>query len=146
MRTKIVYHKHSIRNVYLFIYFTCFHLFIFYISLNQINVVYFFRRISLFFISHRHFISSSHLVVISSRCHLASLSQDELIKFRVRQCIRQKDNRLKNFSQDDTSQNSIRQNNISQKSLSQKSLSQKRQKNINQKSEQSNHHRNQKDR
>ncbi len=65
MRTKIVYHKHSTRNVYLFIYLTCFHSLIFYISLNQINVVYLFRRISLSFISHRHLISlSSHLVVI----------------------------------------------------------------------------------
>ncbi len=74
MRAKIVYHKHSTRNVYLFIYLTCFHALIFYISLNQINVVYLFRRISLFFISHRHLTSSSHLVVISSRCHLISLS------------------------------------------------------------------------
>ncbi len=69
MRAKIVYHKHSTRNVYLFTYFTCFHSFIFYISLNQINVVFFFV-VSRFFlshivISHRHFISlSSYLVVI----------------------------------------------------------------------------------
>jgi hypothetical protein len=141
MRAKIVYHKHSTRNVYLFIYLTCFHSLIFYISLDQTSVVYFFRRISFSFISHRHPTSSSHLVVISSRCHLislsshlvvissrchlASLSQDEFIKFRARQCIRQKDNKLKNFNQDDTSQNSIRQD-----SISQKSLSQKRQKNI----------------
>ncbi len=98
-------------------------------------------------ISHRHLISlSSHLVVISFRCHFASLSQNELIKFRVRQCIRQKDNRFKNFSQNDTSQSSIRQDNISQKSLSQKSLNQKRQKSINHKNEQSNHHRNQRNR
>ncbi len=74
MRAKIVYHKHSTRNVYLFTYLTCFHSLIFYISLDQTSVVYFFRRISLSFISHRHLTSSSHLVVISSRCHLTSLS------------------------------------------------------------------------
>ncbi len=74
MRTKIVYHKHSIRNVYLFIYFTCFHSLIFYISLNQTNVVFFFRRISFSFISHRHFTSSFHFVIISSCCHFISLS------------------------------------------------------------------------
>ncbi len=73
MRTKIVYHKHLTRNIYLFTYFTCFHSFIFYISLNQINVVYFFRRILFSFISHDHFTSSFH-IVISSRCHLMSLS------------------------------------------------------------------------
>ncbi len=76
MRAKIVYHKHSTRNVYLFTFFTCFHSLIFYISWDQINVVYLFRRISLSFISSRcHLISLSfHLVVISSRCHLISLS------------------------------------------------------------------------
>ncbi len=85
MRTKIIYHKHLIRNVYLSIYFTCFHSLIFYISLNQLNVVYFFRRISFFdftssfhliiILSRYHFISLLfHLIVISSRCHFISLS------------------------------------------------------------------------
>ncbi len=139
MRTKIIYHKHLTRNVYLFIYFTCFHLFIFYISWNQTNVVYFFRRISLFFILHRHFISlSSHPVVISSRCHLISLSSHLVVilhhfrkinssNFVLVNVSNKKTTNLKNFSQDDTS--------TSQSNINQSSISWKRQKSINQKSD-----------